>query len=90
MCADYVYEPIGAAFYGGFHRLGWAIGLSWVIFACTKGMGGPVNAILSWRLFSILSPLIYGVYLVHFMVIGVQVGAKKVPDYASHYDIVSK
>ncbi|XP_059481691.1 O-acyltransferase like protein-like [Neocloeon triangulifer] len=85
---DYVYEPIAATFYGGLHRLAWAIGLSWVIFACTKGIGGPVNSILSWRFFSILSPLIYGVYLVHFMVIGVQVGAKKQPDYASHYDVI--
>ncbi|XP_065347249.1 nose resistant to fluoxetine protein 6-like [Cloeon dipterum] len=85
---DYVYEPIGATFYGGLHRLAWAIGLSWIIFACTKGIGGPVNAILSWRIFSILSPLIYGVYLVHFMIIGVQVGAKKQPDYASHYDVI--
>ena len=26
--------------YGGFHRLGWAIAISWVIFTCCRGYGG--------------------------------------------------
>ncbi|CAB3370987.1 Hypothetical predicted protein [Cloeon dipterum] len=87
---DYVYEPIAAMIYGGFHRFAWAVGLCWIIFACSKGIGGPVNAILSWRLFNILAPVIYGVFLVHFMVIAVQAGSKRHPDTLEYYDVIHK
>lgn len=29
-----------AAFYLAFHRLGWALGLAWLILACINGQGG--------------------------------------------------
>eukprot|EP00091_Calanus_sinicus_P014245 TRINITY_DN31688_c0_g1_i1.p1 TRINITY_DN31688_c0_g1~~TRINITY_DN31688_c0_g1_i1.p1 ORF type:complete len:222 (-),score=33.39 TRINITY_DN31688_c0_g1_i1:19-684(-) len=57
------------AFYNGFHRLAWSICLSWVILACVKGAGGPVNSILSWRAWIPLARMSYCIYLVHLTVI---------------------
>ena len=51
--------------YGSFNRLAWSIAVSWLIFACVHGYGGPVNKFLSWRPFTPLSRLTYVVYLVH-------------------------
>ena len=62
--------PLAArAFYNGFHRLAWALVLSWVIFACTKGLGGPINTFLSWRAWAPLARMSYCMYLVHMVTI---------------------
>jgi hypothetical protein len=37
---DYVYEKLGAAFYASFHRVGWSIGIGWIIWACVNGYAG--------------------------------------------------
>lgn len=34
------YTALESAFFLSFHRVGWAIGLSWIIFACVNGFGG--------------------------------------------------
>ena len=54
--------------YNGFHRLAWSISLSWVILACVKGVGGPVNTILSWKAWVPLARMSYCIYLVHLTV----------------------
>ena len=56
------------SFYNGFHRLAWSICLSWVIMACVKGVGGPVNTILSWKAWVPLARMSYCIYLVHMTV----------------------
>ena len=56
------------AIYGGFHRLAWALALSWVILACIKGAGGPVNSILSWPAWVPLARMSFAIYLLHMSV----------------------
>ena len=59
------------AIYGGFHRLAWALALSWVILACIKGAGGPVNRILSCPVWAPLARMSFAIYLVHRTVMNV-------------------
>jgi len=66
------------AIYGGFHRLAWALALSWVILACIKGAGGPVNSILSWPAWAPLARMSFAIYLVHMTVMSI------VNSYASY------
>jgi hypothetical protein len=37
---EYKYDRLDAAFYAGFHKFGWSVGLAWVIWACVNGHGG--------------------------------------------------
>jgi len=62
--------PLAAkAIYNGFHRLAWSLSISWMIFACTKGLGGPINTFLSWRAWAPLARMSYCMYLVHMTVL---------------------
>ncbi|XP_071056767.1 nose resistant to fluoxetine protein 6-like isoform X3 [Onthophagus taurus] len=61
----YDYNRVTSAFYLAFHRPAWAIGLTWVVFACMKGRGGIFNWVLSIGIFQTLSKLTYSMYLVH-------------------------
>merc|ERR1712004_261315 len=58
-----------ATAYNAFQRLAWSLALSWVIFACTKGYGGPVNDFLAWPVFAPLSRLTYCCYLIHMEIL---------------------
>lgn len=41
---DYVYNRLEASFYAGFHRTVFALGVSWIIFACVHGIAGKLNS----------------------------------------------
>ncbi|EEC18174.1 hypothetical protein IscW_ISCW014962 [Ixodes scapularis] len=62
-------ELLETAFYAGSHRFAWAFGVSWVMYACATGRGGPVNKILANPLFYPLGRLSYALYLVHLLVL---------------------
>ncbi|CAG5119407.1 unnamed protein product [Candidula unifasciata] len=49
----------------------WAAAVLWIIVACVSGYGGPVNAILSWTPFTVLSRITYMGYLVHICIMNV-------------------
>ncbi|XP_011672918.2 O-acyltransferase like protein [Strongylocentrotus purpuratus] len=62
----YRYVPqIEAAIYLTFFRLGWGVGICWIIFACLQGYGGPVGVFLEWSFWIPLARLSYCIYLVH-------------------------
>jgi peptidoglycan/LPS O-acetylase OafA/YrhL len=86
---DYVHNPLEAAFYAGFHRLGWSLGLSWIVFACVLGYGGPVNSILAWRYWLPIGRLAYGAYLVQYISLNYEVGTMRNSRFYSEYTVVS-
>ena len=43
----------------------WGLCLGWVVFACVKGYGGPVNDFLSWGLWASISKISFMTYLFH-------------------------
>ncbi|KAM3956529.1 nose resistant to fluoxetine protein 6-like [Aphomia sociella] len=47
----------------------WACGLGWLIFACVKGYGGPINWFLSLQMWKLPARLSYAMYLIHFPII---------------------
>eukprot|EP00914_Ancora_sagittata_P010957 GHVO01021415.1.p1 GENE.GHVO01021415.1~~GHVO01021415.1.p1 ORF type:complete len:739 (+),score=18.62 GHVO01021415.1:50-2218(+) len=73
------------AFYSAVHREVWALALFWLVLACCRGYGGPVNAILSWRPLVPLSRLTYCAYLVHPMVINWYLLSMQTPFHFTHF-----
>jgi peptidoglycan/LPS O-acetylase OafA/YrhL len=51
--------------YGSLSILAWSLALSWIIWACVNGYGGPVNSFLSWTFWQPLGRLTYSMYLLH-------------------------
>lgn len=37
---DFEYTTLESAFYVPLHRIGWTLGLAWIVFACYYGYGG--------------------------------------------------
>ncbi|XP_077984529.1 nose resistant to fluoxetine protein 6-like [Glandiceps talaboti] len=54
-----------AVTYTTLHRFSFSLAIAWVIYACSTGNGGPVNTLLSWKLWLPLARLNYSAYLVH-------------------------
>jgi peptidoglycan/LPS O-acetylase OafA/YrhL len=55
--------------YNGSNRLPWSCAVSWVIVACIKKRGGPVNEFLSWSCFIPLAHISYCMNLIHISVL---------------------
>nr|XP_006820816.1 PREDICTED: nose resistant to fluoxetine protein 6-like [Saccoglossus kowalevskii] len=58
-----------AVLYITLSRPAWAAALGWMTIACVTGYGGPVNTILSWKIWIPLSRLTFSAYMIHLPVI---------------------
>lgn len=70
-----------SAFYETFSRITWSMALSWVIFACIHGYGGPINWFLSLSGWQPLSRISYSIYIVHLPTQLVLMASIKMPGY---------
>lgn len=76
------------ALYASLSRIAWALALSYIIFACVHGYGGPVNWFLSLSLWQPLSRLSYSIYIIHFPVIVVVMASAKTSFYMDEFHAV--
>lgn len=63
------YTPLQSTVFHLISALVWSLCLAWIIVACHFGRGGPINRMLSCRLFMVLGKASYVVYLSHFLVL---------------------
>ena len=68
--------------------LAWALAVGWVIVACVKGAGGPVNTLLSWRAWQPLARMSYCMYLVHITVIDYYLSLPSYTVTVSHPQVI--
>ncbi|GBM00705.1 Nose resistant to fluoxetine protein 6 [Araneus ventricosus] len=80
-------SPYWSAVYAAIHRTTFGLCVTWVIIACSFGIGGFVNAIFSWRVFDPLFRLSYYAYIFHFMVISFVVSVARDHTTYSHIEL---
>ncbi|XP_059481439.1 O-acyltransferase like protein-like [Neocloeon triangulifer] len=81
-------SSVAAAFYSSTHRILWSCSLSWLIFACHKGFGGPINKFLSLKVWVPLSRLTYCVFLTHLSYMTMLAAAHKAESQFTFYDVI--
>ncbi|XP_077563204.1 nose resistant to fluoxetine protein 6-like isoform X2 [Haemaphysalis longicornis] len=72
------YDPALGAVYAALYPLLWSTAVSWMLYACITGMGGPVNRFLCLGLFMPLGKLSFSLYLVHPLVLAVKLMSTRV------------
>lgn len=83
-------EPIHFVSFLGVSRVMWAVAVSYIIFACHHGYGGPLNMLLSLSLWQPLSRLTYAIYISHNFVIFMIMATVRFPLYFSNISMVGK
>lgn len=69
--------------YDALSRVGWALGLCYIIFACVHKSGGPINSFLGHPLWQPVSRICYSIYLLHFPIILIVMASLKTSMYFS-------
>lgn len=59
--------------YQSISRQCWAFAIGWLVFTCSLNPSGLINRILSWSYWTIIARLSYSTYLIHAILILVQV-----------------
>ncbi|XP_038214628.1 O-acyltransferase like protein-like [Zerene cesonia] len=70
-------------FFNSFSRTFWSFALSWLIFACVHGYGGPINWFLSLPMWKLPSRISYAMYLYHYSFMFIYAGTKTTPIFFS-------
>ncbi|XP_035226769.1 nose resistant to fluoxetine protein 6-like [Stegodyphus dumicola] len=92
MCGLYGYRNGEAmqmtlsAIYASIHRIGWSLGIAWIVFACAYGYGGFVNSILSWKILIPFDRISNFVYLLHPLILFLHEGQLRERIYMAHLD----
>ncbi|XP_064616438.1 nose resistant to fluoxetine protein 6-like isoform X2 [Liolophura sinensis] len=84
-------EPLTSdvsALYNTVSRTAWALGLGWLVIACSSGNGGIINSLLSWAPFQPLGRLTYCAYLIHPLVILYFATGREVVPHASDLNMI--
>eukprot|EP00094_Tigriopus_californicus_P007785 TCALIF_07497-PA protein Name:"Similar to nrf-6 Nose resistant to fluoxetine protein 6 (Caenorhabditis elegans)" AED:0.02 eAED:0.02 QI:34/1/0.75/1/0.63/0.66/12/0/701 len=78
---------VASVFFNAFSRIGWALALGWLIFACCRGQAGSfwINSFLTWEGFVPLSRLTYCIFLCHCTVIPVMLSFFTHHIYVTHF-----
>ncbi|XP_025264528.1 nose resistant to fluoxetine protein 6-like [Camponotus floridanus] len=75
-----------SAIYTALSRTLWAIGLAWIVIACSSKHGGVINQLLSFKVFIPLSRLTYCVYLINpFIIESIRLSSET----SIHFEILS-
>lgn len=69
-------------------RVIWSIAISYIIFACTHNVGGPINWLLSHPCWELVAKLSYAIYLVHMAVLAMIMSTMKSPPYFSEMSAI--
>lgn len=80
-------DSITAAAYSSLSHTAWAVGLSWIVIACSTGHGGYVNSLLSCKLLIPFSRTTYCAYLIHPIIIRLVVMKRDSPVHLSEETI---
>lgn len=86
--SDIYTEPIHFVSFIAIGRVLWALAVSYIIFACHHGYGGPINMLLSLSLWQPLSRLTYAIYITHNFVILMIMATVRYPLYYTRISVV--
>ncbi|XP_022837197.1 nose resistant to fluoxetine protein 6-like [Spodoptera litura] len=82
------YNPLEAAFLAGTNRIVWAAAICCIIGMCEYGTVPIVSHILGWSVFTPLSRLSYGIYMIHPIIVQRHKFAQRVPHKFDPYGVV--